>query len=306
MLINRRNFMKVIGIAGTSLVAKPESSEAQSFKNPEDAYGCLVDLTRCIGCRKCEQACNQANHLPPPDRSFEDPTVLNKERRPDEKAYTVINRYFPGGYDVQNKLVPTFVKIQCMHCADPACASACIVGALSKNENGAVSYDVTKCIGCRYCMVACPFEIPAYEYNDPITPRVMKCTFCFERISKENGVPACAAICPVEAITFGKRSVLLDLAHKRIEGDPSKYVQKIYGEKEVGGTSWLYISHVPFERLGFINAPDKPTPKLSEKIQHSLFSYLWSPIALYTLLSGVMWVSKGKEDRAESTHGGEA
>ncbi|MFA6008964.1 MAG: 4Fe-4S dicluster domain-containing protein [Desulfobacteraceae bacterium] len=82
----------------------------------------------------------------PPDQSFEDPTVLNKERRPDEKAYTVINRYFPGGYDVQSKLVPTFVKIQCMHCADPACASACIVGALSKNENGAVSYDVTKCI----------------------------------------------------------------------------------------------------------------------------------------------------------------
>jgi len=305
MLLNRRNFMKVLGIAGSSLVVAPDGAKAQSVKAPPDAYGCLVDLTRCIGCRKCEQACNQVNHLPPPEQSFEDPTVLNEERRPDEKAFTVINRYFPGTYDVQNKLVPTFVKVQCMHCADPACASACIVGALSKNENGAVSYDVSKCIGCRYCMVACPFEIPAYEYNNPITPKVMKCTFCFERISKENGVPSCASICPVEAITFGKRSVLLDIAHKRINNDPATYVQKIYGEKEVGGTSWMYISNVPFEKLGFIDVPDQPTPKLSEKIQHSLFSYLWSPIALYTLLSGVMWVSKGKEDRAQSTHGGE-
>jgi formate dehydrogenase iron-sulfur subunit len=179
---------------------------------PSDPYGCLVDLTRCIGCRKCEQACAEVNGLPQPERSFEDLTVLDAKRRPDERSFTVVNRYVSGKIDERDQLVPTFVKLQCMHCQDPACASACIVGALTKKDNGAVHYDVSKCIGCRYCMVACPFEIPAYEYHDPITPRVMKCTFCYERVSKEGKLPGCAEICPVEAITFGRRSTLLKLA----------------------------------------------------------------------------------------------
>jgi len=279
-------------------------ARARSVKAPPDAYGCLVDLTRCVGCRKCEEACNRVNDLPAPNRSFEDPTVLNKLRRPDEKAYTVVNRYFPGALGTQNQLVPTFVQIQCMHCQDPACASACIVGALTKNDNGAVNYDVSKCIGCRYCMVACPFEIPAYEYHDPTTPRVMKCTFCFERISKEGGLPGCAEICPVEAITYGKRSTLLKLAKKRIKENPAKYIDNIYGEHEVGGTSWIYIFGVPFDKLGFINVPDQPTPKLSETIQHTLFSYLWSPIVLFGLLGGIMWTSN-KNGHTRRTDKGE-
>jgi Fe-S-cluster-containing dehydrogenase component len=150
-----------------------------------------VDLTRCIGCRKCEQACAEVNGLPQPERSFEDLTVLDAKRRPDERSYTVVNRYVSGKIDERDQLVPTFVKLQCMHCQDPACASACIVGALTKKENGAVHYDVTKCIGCRYCMVACPFEIPAYEYHDPITPRVMKCTFCYERVQRGQTSRVC-------------------------------------------------------------------------------------------------------------------
>jgi len=303
MSLSRRGFFKFMGAAGASLAVKPAAASARSLKAPPEAYGCLVDLTRCIGCRKCEQACNEVNHLPPPVRSFEDPTVLNKLRRPDEKAYTVVNRYFPGTYNKQNELVPTYVKIQCMHCQDPACASACIVGALTKAANGSVHYDVSKCIGCRYCMVACPFEIPAYEYHDPVTPRVMKCTFCYERISEQGGLPGCAAICPVEAITFGKRSTLLSLARQRIKENPAKYINQIYGEKEVGGTSWMYISGVPFEKLGFIDVPDTPTPKLAETIQHSLFSYLWSPVALYAILGGIMWGSRGKRDRAANHEG---
>ena len=305
MNLTRRGFFKVAGAAGAAVAtAKPKSARARSLKAPPDAYGCLVDLTRCVGCRKCEHACNQVNSLPPPERSFEDPTVMNKVRRPDEKAFTVINRYFPGQYNERNQLVPTFVKIQCMHCQDPACASACIVGALSKEADGSVRYDASKCIGCRYCMVACPFEIPAYEYHNPVTPRVMKCTFCYDRIAKENGLPGCAGICPVEAITFGKRSVLLTTAKKRIKDNPSKYVDRIYGEKEVGGTSWMYISGVPFEKIGFIDVPEEPTPKLAETIQHSLFSYLWSPIALYGILGGVMWASRNKREQNENDIGG--
>ena len=186
------------------------------------------------------------NHLPAPEQSFEDYTVLDKKRRPDEKTYTVVNRYTSGQIDERDQLIPTFVKLQCMHCQDPACASACIVGALSKKENGTVHYDVSKCIGCRYCMVACPFEIPAYEYHDPITPRVMKCTFCYERVQSENKLPGCAEICPVEAITFGRRSDLLAVARQRIKKNPGQYIDHVYGEKEVGGTSWMYLSGCAF------------------------------------------------------------
>jgi ferredoxin len=147
-------------------------------------------------------------------------------------------------------------------------------------------------------MVACPFEIPAYEYHDPITPRVMKCTFCYERVQLENKLPGCAEICPVEAITFGRRSDLLKVANDRIKKNPGKYIHHVYGEKEVGGTSWMYLSAVPFEKLGFNALPDKPMPKLAETIQHSLFAYMWSPIVLFGMLGGVMWASKDKGDRA--------
>ncbi|MBF0452990.1 MAG: 4Fe-4S dicluster domain-containing protein, partial [Candidatus Magnetomorum sp.] len=258
-----------------------------------------VDLTRCVGCRKCEEACNQANHLPPPDISFDDKRVFDTKRRPDDSRYTVVNRYYGGKKNEQDELLPTFVKIQCMHCQDPSCVSACIVGALTKKDNGAVHYDVSKCIGCRYCMVACPFEIPAYEYHNPMTPQVRKCTFCFEKISKTGGRPACASVCPMEAITFGPRKKLLDIANKRIHENPGKYVHTIYGEKEMGGTSWMYLSAEPFESLGFQKLPLAPPPKLTETIQHSLFSFLWSPILLYSVLSGVMCL-KNKDDKGGS------
>jgi formate dehydrogenase iron-sulfur subunit len=303
MDLSRRGFFKIMGATGAGLVATNQPAAAWESRAPEDAYGCLVDLTRCIGCRKCEQACQTVNSLPQPEQSFDDLTILDRKRRPDEKSYTVVNRYYSGKIDERDQLVPTFVKIQCMHCQDPACASACIVGALTKKENGAVHYDASKCIGCRYCMVACPFEIPAYEYHNPITPRVMKCTFCYERVAGEGKLPGCAQICPVEAITFAKRSTLLEIGHNRIKENPGLYVDHIYGEKEVGGTSWMYLSGQPFEDLGFIQVPEKPLPQLAETIQHSLFSYLWSPIVLFGMLSGVMWGFKDKGDRGANHKG---
>ncbi|BBO91925.1 hydrogenase 2 operon protein HybA [Desulfosarcina ovata] len=300
MGINRRDFFKILTAAGTAAAGSARPARAWQSRAPSDPVGCLVDLTRCIGCRKCEEACNRVNGLPAPDRRFEDLTVLDRNRRPDERTYTVVNRYTSEMIDERDQLIPTFVKLQCMHCQDPACASACIVGALSKKENGAVHYDVSKCIGCRYCMVACPFEIPAYEYHDPITPRVMKCTFCYERVQTENKLPGCAEICPVEAITFGRRSDILAEAKRRIKNNPGRYIDHVYGEKEVGGTSWMYLSGVPFEKLGFNSLPETPMPRLAETIQHSLFSYLWSPIVLFGMLGGVMWASKDKGDRADN------
>jgi len=153
---------------------------------------------------------------------------------------------------------PVFVKKQCMHCNEPACASACLVGAFTKSKEGAVLYNKDVCLGCRYCMIACPFGIPAYQYHNPTSPKVRKCTLCYER-TKKGESPACAGICPPEAITFGKRHDLIRLAAEKIRLHPGQYQDQIYGLTEAGGTSWLYISAVPFADLGFpMNIGTKP------------------------------------------------
>lgn len=289
MQLKRRSFLKFAAVGAAAAVTTPRPAQAWQSKAPVDGFGALVDISRCIGCRKCEQACNAINELPPTAQPFDDLRVFDGKRRPDATNLTVVNRYHSGRIDDQGLLVADFVKVQCMHCQDAACVSACITGALSKHSNGAVHYDVKKCIGCRYCMVACPFEIPAYEYHDPITAKVMKCTFCETLQREQNKPPACATICPTEAITFGKRATVLKLAKKRLEDHPGRYVDHIYGEKEVGGTSWLYLSKVPFAKLGFLTLSEKPLPRLTETLQHSLFSYLWSPALLFALLGGVMF-----------------
>jgi formate dehydrogenase iron-sulfur subunit len=292
MKLNRRNFLKVCGASGASLAARPQSAEATPVaSDPEKAYGCLVDTTLCVGCRKCEQACNQRHRLPKPEASFEELTVLENERRMDETSYTVVNKYYPKNIGTLTwRQRPTFVKFQCMHCNDPSCVSACIVGALTKQENGAVIYDAKKCIGCRYCMVACPFQVPAYEYDEALAPQVRKCTFCFDFIEK-GGLPACAQVCPREAITFGKKAALLTLARWKMKNNPGKYVNRIYGEHEVGGTSWLYLASEPFESIGFPALGTKAPPRLTESIQHGLFQYFAAPIGLYAILGGIMWLT---------------
>jgi len=308
MQINRRHFLKLSGaLAATPLAGKKKTAQASKLPALSvDSYGCLVDTTLCVGCRKCEQACNERHHLPKPEESFEELTVLENERRMDETSYTVVNKYYPqqiGSLTWRNR--PTFVKFQCMHCNDPSCVSACIVGALTKQPNGAVIYDPQKCIGCRYCMVACPFQVPAYEYYNALTPQVRKCTFCFNYI-KDGGLPACAQVCPREVITFGKKSELLRLARWKIKNNPGKYVDHIYGEHEVGGTSWMYLAAEPFERIGFPKLGTKAPPRLTEAIQHGLFQYFAAPIGLFAVLGGIMWATgylkgseKGSEDDTE-------
>ncbi len=299
MSMNRRQFLASVGlgsVAAASGALAPDDAEAWESKAPPDPYGCLMDITRCIGCRKCELACNQVNNLPEPEIGFEDLRVLDEKRRPTADSYTVVNRYYPGDLNERGALAASYVKVQCMHCQDPACASACITGALTKKENGTVHYDVTRCIGCRYCMVACPFEIPAYDYHDPVTPQVRKCTLCFDRL-EEGKKPGCASICPTEAITFGKRSTLLELAHQRIENDPGRYIDHVYGETEAGGTCWLYVSGQPFEKLGFWEVPNEPLPKRTESIQHTMFSYLWSPALLFGVLGVTMGLTRKKNDQ---------
>ena len=307
MELSRRNFLKVCGAGGAALASRAQSADATTIgQDPEQAYGCLVDTTLCVGCRKCEQACNQRHRLPMPGESFEELTVLENERRMNETTYTVVNKYYPKNIGTLTwRQRPSYVKFQCMHCNDPSCVSACIVGALTKKDNGAVVYDAEKCIGCRYCMVACPFQVPAYEYDEALVPQVRKCTFCFEFI-KDGGLPACAQVCPREVMIFGKKAELLDLARWRIKNNPGKYVDHIYGEHEVGGTSWLYLASEPFESIGFPKLGTQAPPRLTEAIQHGLFQYFAAPIGLYAVLGGIMWFTGFLNDKQNGTDAGTA
>ena len=291
MKINRRHFLKLSG-AMASAPLLPTGGLGHAAQVPETAGepdGCLVDTTLCVGCRKCEQACNERHALAKPTDPFEELTVLENQRRMDETTYTVVNKYYPetiGSLTWRTR--PTFVKFQCMHCNDPSCVSACIVGALTKQANGAVIYNAKKCIGCRYCMVACPFQVPAYEFHNALTPQVRKCDFCFN-YTKGGGLPACAQTCPREVITFGKKSDLLNLARWKMKNHPGKYVDHIYGEHEVGGTSWLYLASEPFASIGFPALGTQAPPRLTEAIQHGVFQFFAAPVVLYSLLGGIMW-----------------
>ncbi len=300
MKLDRRNFLHFLtASAATSLAGQATATTGQETNAHPEAIGMLVDTTECVGCRKCEFACDQANHLTGKTvEAFEDTTVFDRDRRMDDKCYTVVNRS-PNSEDPRK---PTYIKTQCMHCLRPACTSACLVGALRTAENGAVVYDAWKCLGCRYCMVACPFQVPTYEYDNPLNPRVMKCTFCHERVAVEGGIPACAEMCPPMALTFGKRSELLKLAHQKIESQPARYINHVYGEHEVGGTSWLYLAPRAFEELGFLKLGPGAMPSLTEPIQHAIFKLGLPPLTLYGLLGAMMWAYRNDDSPSESGH----
>ena len=311
MGVSRRGFLGLVAASAT-LARDAKASDKADGAQPEPLHkdeqvACLVDTTLCIGCRKCEEACNASNELPRPERPFSDRWVLRHERRPSQDAFTVVNSYVGPPSTTQRERLETYVKTQCMHCVDPSCVSACIVAALTKTPEGPVVYDAERCIGCRYCMVACPFEIPAYSYDDPLTPEVRKCTFCVDHERGTGASPACAAACPMETIVFGRRSELLALARKRIEERPARYVDHVYGEHEVGGTSWLYIVGRPSDEVGLPTMTDVPPPRLTESIQHGIFRYGAAPAALYAGLAGIMWLTnRGKKCVDEATEAPEA
>lgn len=254
--MNRRVFLGTLGaIGGTMMLGSPGRAMASSeFPGYPNSFGVLTDLTACVGCRSCEQACNEANGFPPPDKPFDDGSVFEELRAPTHTAYTVVNRYENPG----DKNKPIYRKVQCNHCKEPACLTSCPIHAYSKTPEGAVAYNPELCFGCRYCMTSCPFNIPAYDYWSPLEPQIRKCTMCLPRI-REGRITACAEACPAGALTFGKREQLLKVARKRIADNPGRYIDHIYGEKEIGGTNWLYISGVPFEQVGLpTNIPNRP------------------------------------------------
>lgn len=295
--MKRRNFLITASAAGAAVAgvsnAKAESTAAST--NFDDEWAVLVDTVVCIGCRKCEWACNQEHKLSDQDlKAYEDKSVFGEHRRPSAHGYTVLNQF----HDAKDPRRQWTMKVQCMHCNHPACASACIVGALEKDPRGPVKYDAWKCIGCRYCMVACPFQIPAYEYHDVLSPEVRKCTFCLHRLEKGER-PACVAICPNEALTFGKRHELIEIAKGRISQHPGRYADHVYGEKEAGGTAWLYLAGADFTNSELPKLDDRSVPETTEKIQHGIFKSFVPPLALYALLGLIMHSQRDKNDAGD-------
>jgi formate dehydrogenase iron-sulfur subunit len=243
--MKRRDLLKTLGLAaGTALMGKDlAAQETASGKADGDPWGLLIDTTKCRGCGMCERACKDKNglgELEPPEGG--NGAGSNGPRSTSPYQLTVVNQHETDAGTVS-------VKKQCMHCIEPACVSACLTKALYRTPQGAVAWDGDKCMGCRYCMVSCPFDMPKFEYDTPV-PQLRKCQLCFDR-QEEGEAPACASICPFGAIQAGRRSELLREARKRIALDADGYHDHIYGEHEAGGTSALYLASVPFDQLGF-------------------------------------------------------
>jgi formate dehydrogenase iron-sulfur subunit len=290
MDLSRRKFLKAAAATGAAgAVARPRAAHARQAIAQGATVAMLVDTTRCTGCRACEAACAEANGLPDPVATA---AVFERVRVTDENAFTVVNR-FENPKDPDGR----FVKKQCMHCLEPACASACPTKALEKLPEGPVIYHKERCLGCRYCMVACPFDIPKYEYHKT-SPYIRKCSFCIDR-QRAGQLPACASVCPNEALLFGTREDLLEMARLRIYGHPAQYVHRIFGERSVGGTGWLYITDVPFERLGFnTELGSNPYSALTQSALSAvpLVMTLWPP-----LLMGLYTFSKRRDEVAQGT-----
>jgi formate dehydrogenase iron-sulfur subunit len=299
MAVSRRYFLKLGGCGGLALALatamSPQSAVAEGASSAQ--FGVLIDTTRCIGCRTCEAACKTANNLPAE-------TQAPAERKLAANRWTFVDKR--KIVQVDEQLATRFVKRQCMHCLEPACVSVCPVGALHKAANGAVVYDDSKCIGCRYCMTACPFDVPRYEWESA-APLIRKCQFCVSRTAQ--GQPtACSAACPAGVVKSGLRSELLAEAEARIRENPTKYVDYIYGKDEVGGTAALYLANKPFEEMGFrMDLPKDSLPQRTSEVMGKLpplvmgLAVVLGAGTLLTPRSGGNAITEAEQQQAEKT-----
>jgi formate dehydrogenase iron-sulfur subunit len=242
----------------------------------------IQDNTRCIGCRACMVACKEWNDLAADETDFFAGDGYQNPRDLDAKNYTLITF---NEEPAQQEWV--FGRQLCMHCTEPACVSVCPTAALQKTESGAVKFIEDRCIGCRYCVQACPFVIPKYDYES-VAPKIHKCTMCEDRM-EENLSPACATVCPTQAISFGDRDEMLTEAKQRIVDAPTRYVPHVYGEHEVGGTNVFHLSSVPFEQLGYeTGLPNSPMPNLTHKVMRLVPSIFFSLLSTFGIMAWIV------------------
>ncbi len=300
MKVGRRKALRTLVTTGAVAAgaAAPVRAARAPKVAPPGALGMLYDTTLCIGCKACVTACYQANGLEPRrDASGLHQAPLGL----DSRTKNVIKLYKEGPFQ-------SFVKAQCMHCVDPACAGACMLGSLKKDPvTGVVAYDPQYCVGCRYCMMACPFNVCQFEYEKPL-PQIVKCELCRHRVGEASSGTsadgftrfprghgqACTEVCPRGAVISGTRTELLAEAKRRIAAAPDRYVPTVYGETEAGGTQVLYLSHVPFEKLGLPALDDRGVPHVAYTIQEGLYQGFIAPVALYGVLGLVMWRNRNR------------
>ncbi len=284
MGINRRSFFKALGATGAAMAFGKEVKAEKTTENPVEFKAVLYDATRCVGCQTCEYSCAEANNLPEP----EDYPEAGVVRETNENRRTVVNARETSKGEM-------YVKEQCMHCNEPACVAACLTQAMHKTKEGPVIWRGNKCMGCRYCMISCPFDVPKFEYHSS-NPDITKCDMCFER-QQEGNVPACVEGCPAEGLTFGTRRELIAEARKRIVENPDVYVDHIYGEDEAGGTGFLYLSSVPFNELGFkTNLQKSSYPALTKSF---LYSVPAVDVLVPSLLLGIYAATSNKSKKNE-------
>ncbi len=290
MTVSRRSVLKVLsaGAAGAAAAVAAPAEAREPLKMPADAVGLLYDSTLCIGCRACVTKCKQANELPVSPREFNG-APFDAPSDLDSQTKTVIKAHAEG-----NKL--SFIKRNCMQCVDPACVTACMIKAFQKGPQGIVTYAASRCLGDRYCQVACPFNVPKFEWHKAF-PIMVKCEMCRHR--KEG--PACSEVCPREAVVYGKVEDLKKIADARMKAAPKKYLNRIYGLTEAGGTQCLYLTaaDVPFEKLGMPELTSDSVPALSTGIQHAIYQGFVAPAALYAVLGFVVWRNRRSEAKKE-------
>lgn len=276
MTLSRRDVLKSIG-TGAAVAAAGATTAQASSRNPQapaDAIAMLYDATVCIGCKACVAACTTANNLIPDTTLsggiWQMPTDLNDQTK------NIILLAKDGDKT-------SFVKRQCMHCVDPACVSGCPFKALTKGKYGVVEWNSYQCVGCRFCEIGCPFDVPRFEWTK-FNPKIVKCEFCNHRLA-EGKQPACTEACPVGAVKFGTRAALLAEAKHKIEANPGKYYQdRIYGEGDLGGTQVLYLSHLPFEKLGLPEVGTESRAHYGSKVHSVIYKGMAIPIAVYAVL----------------------
>jgi Fe-S-cluster-containing dehydrogenase component len=279
---SRRQFFKVAA-AGAAILAGGKAASAETHqKVNNNTLAMLYDATKCVGCKACMSACKRVNgdygSLAYERASFDPDGLWDAPQDLTGSTRTLIKLF------KESEREWSYVKYSCMHCQKPSCVSVCPVAAMTRDPaTGVVDYNKNTCIGCRYCQIACAFNIPKFQWDKAI-PQIVKCDLCKNTNLRKKGITACAEVCPANAIMFGKRGDLLEEAQKRLRENPGKYLNHIYGEKEVGGANHLYLSSMQFNKLGLPVLKNEAPAEFSEKIQHTIYKGFIAPVALYGTL----------------------
>ncbi|HUG40760.1 MAG TPA: Ni/Fe-hydrogenase cytochrome b subunit [Longimicrobiales bacterium] len=287
MGITRRAAVRTLFAAGATAALPSRVWAREGRAASPDAASILYDSTRCVGCKDCVRACAAANGG---DGRW------GAGDRLTTGSLTALKRYEYDG-------IAAPLKVQCMHCVDPACVSACMLGAMRKGEDGAVTWNGDLCVGCRYCQIACPFNVPRFEWDTP-APELKKCQLCPERRA-QGLLPACVEACRRGALAFGTRADMLAEAHRRLAAHPRRYNGRVYGETDGGGTQVLYLgpAGVPFQAMGLPVLGEHSIPSLPETIQHTLYKGFIAPLALFGFFGAVVRRNARKIHEVEAAAG---